>query len=212
MDGFKKRRRQMSSAPVSNIWAVGRNYAEHAKEMNAELTKTPMFFLKAGSCITTSQKIVLPSWSNDVHHEIELAYLVDQNLNYSHVTLALDLTARDAQSAAKAKGQPWTQAKSFVGACPLGSWIPITKIDGPESLNFSLVKNGSTVQKGAFSNMIFKPDALLAHVKSYFPVIPNDIILTGTPEGVGPLKPGDSLSATLQSGEEMIFTCHWDVI
>src|SRR4051812_29212882 len=129
----------MSSPETRNIWAVGRNYAEHAKEMKVEVTETPMFFLKAGSCITKGRIISLPSWSNDVHHEIELAFLIDQNLNFSHVTLALDLTARDAQSAAKAKGQPWTKAKSFIGACPLGNWISLDQIKNLESLNFSLV-------------------------------------------------------------------------
>jgi 2-keto-4-pentenoate hydratase/2-oxohepta-3-ene-1,7-dioic acid hydratase in catechol pathway len=202
----------MNLTETRNIWAVGRNYAEHAKEMKAELTKTPMFFLKAGSCITSGKKITLPRWSNDVHHELEIAFLVDENLNYSHVTLAVDLTARDAQSAAKSKGQPWTQAKSFAGACPIGDWIPLKGIADLNSLNFSLNKNGETVQKGAYTSMIFKAEVLLNHVKSFYPLCPYDVILSGTPEGVGPLKPGDTLSASLQSGNQVIFSCHWDIV
>jgi len=204
----------MRPAATRNIWAVGRNYAEHAKEMKAEVPKSPMFFLKAGSCLTFDDVIHLPKWSNDVHHELELAFLVDENLNYSHVTLAIDLTARDAQTEAKSKGQPWTQAKSFIGACPLGKWIPLSDVPDQKSFKFNLIKNGTTVQTGLYENMIFKPDTLLSHVKNFYPILPYDIILTGTPEGVGPVKSGDRLEAILQSGNgslHEIFTCHWDV-
>lgn len=206
----------MRPAATRNIWAVGRNYAEHAKEMKAEVPQSPMFFLKAGSCLTFGETIMLPTWSNDVHYELEVALLVDENLNFSHVTLALDLTARDAQSAAKAKGLPWTLAKSFTGACPLGKWIPLSDVPNMNSFKFTLTKNGNTVQSGTYEDMIFKPDSLLKHVKNFYPILPYDIILTGTPEGVGPVKAGDRLKAILQSdgnGESHeIFTCHWDVV
>lgn len=202
----------MTGSITRNIWAVGRNYLEHAKEMQAEVPKSPLIFLKAGSCITSNSTIRLPGWSNDVHHELELAYLLDENLNYSHVTLGLDLTARDAQSAAKAKGQPWTRAKSFTGACPLGKWLPIKEIPAPDSFSFRLIKNQEVAQSANVKDMIFSPQILLDHVRNFYPVCPYDIILTGTPEGVGPIKAGDRLEAILQSGNNEIFSCHWDVV
>lgn len=201
----------MNSKLIRNIWCVGRNYANHAAEMKAEVPTTPMIFLKAGTSVETSSKIKLPVWSNDVHHELEMAYWIDENLNLTHLTLALDLTARDAQSEAKAKGAPWTRAKSFTGACPLGSWVSLNDAGLFTELQFELKRNGRVVQSGAAQDMIFKPEALLEFVKQHFPVAPSDILLTGTPAGVGPLESGDSLEATLQSGPRKILTCHWDV-
>lgn len=202
----------MKSQLTQNIWAVGRNYADHAKEMKAEVPKEPFFFLKAGSCLETSSQIHLPAWSNDVHHELEVAFWLDENLQFSHLTLALDLTARDAQSVAKAKGLPWTQAKSFKGACPIAPWISLNDIQSLDSISLILSKNKQIVQNGRLSDTIFKPDALLNYVKNFFPVEPYDVILTGTPEGVGPLKSGDMLEAHLLNENREILACHWDVI
>ena len=103
----------MNALLSRNIWAVGRNYAKHAREMHDDVSTEPFFFLKAGNSIETSSKINLPTWSNDVQHEIEIALWIDENLNFSHISVALDLTARDAQMKAKTKGLPWTLAKSF---------------------------------------------------------------------------------------------------
>lgn len=202
----------MNAKLIQNIWAVGRNYVEHAQEMKAEVPKEPLIFLKAGSCIETNSKIQLPTWSNDVHHELEIAFWLDENLNYSHLTLGLDLTARDAQTAAKSKGLPWTQAKSFKSACPLGSWVSLADISNLETLSFKLFKNKQLVQQGFSKNMIFKPQFLLEHVKNFYPVCPYDVLLTGTPEGVAQIKSGDTLSAVLQSENHEILACHWDVI
>lgn len=202
----------MNSMLTKNIWAVGRNYAKHAQEMQADIPKEPFFFLKAGSSIESGSKILLPKWSADVQHEIEIALWVDENLNYSHISLALDLTARDAQNLAKSKGLPWTMAKSFTGACPLGPWISLDEIHSIETLSFELVKNKETVQKGYATDMIFKPQQLLENIKMHFPLAPYDVILTGTPEGVGPLKIGDNLEASLQNENHKILSCHWDVV
>jgi 2-keto-4-pentenoate hydratase/2-oxohepta-3-ene-1,7-dioic acid hydratase in catechol pathway len=202
----------MSRQITQNIWAVGRNYADHAKEMNAPVPKTPMFFLKSGGCLNSGTKIELPKWSNNIHHEIEIALFVDDKLNFSHITLALDLTARDAQETAKKAGQPWTLAKSFTGACPVGNWISLLDVGPFEQLRFDLKKNKTVVQAGKSSDMIFKPSQLLEFVKNHYPLSPNDIILTGTPEGVGPLASGDLLQAELRSEKQSLLTCHWDVI
>jgi acylpyruvate hydrolase len=201
----------MNPKLIRNIWAVGRNYADHASEMKADIPKTPMIFLKAGSSINTRPSIQLPSWSKDVHHELELAYWIDDQLKLSHISLALDLTARDAQAEAKSKGQPWTLAKSFTGACPVGSWISLSEINQIDALQFELKKNKEVVQSGFAKDMIFKPQFLLEHVKKHFPVVGSDILLTGTPAGVGPLKSGDVLTAVLRAENRELLTCHWDV-
>ncbi|MBY0554808.1 fumarylacetoacetate hydrolase family protein [bacterium] len=202
----------MSTQLVKNIWAVGRNYQAHAAEMKAEVPKEPFFFLKSGSCLEHNSKITLPTWSNDVHHEIEIALWIDENLNFSHISLALDLTARDAQNLAKSKGLPWTLAKSFKGSCPIGQWISLQDVQSIESLSLELVKNKQMAQKGQASDMIFKPQQLLEYVKKHYPLQPHDVILTGTPEGVASLKSGDLLQARLQSGNREILACHWDVV
>ena len=195
-----------------NIWCVGRNYADHAKEMNAPIPKSPIIFLKSPGCINAGSKIELPVWSQQVDHEIEIALLIDESLNISHVTLALDLTARDAQELAKKAGQPWTLAKSFKGACPIGLWLSVLDIEDLESLQLSLKKNNSLVQAAGAADMIFKPKMLVEHIKQHFPLTPGDIILTGTPSGVGPMQSGDSLLGELRTTNRSLLTCHWDVI
>lgn len=202
----------MNLTLTKNVWAVGRNYAAHALEMSAEIPAEPFFFLKSGSTIETQPIIHLPSWSNDVHHEIELAFWVNDNLQLSHIALALDLTARDKQNLAKTKGLPWTQAKSFKASCPISPWVSLNDIQNMEKLEFSLKKNTELAQIGHYKNMLFKPNELLNYVKNYYPLCPYDVILTGTPEGVSKLSSGDSLTACLQSENREILTCHWDVI
>lgn len=197
---------------TQNIWCVGRNYALHAKEMNAPVTTTPMIFLKSGSCLNPTSVIELPNWSSEIHYETELALLIDENLSFSHASLGLDLTARDAQEKAKKSGQPWTLAKSFKGSCPIGSWISILDTGGTQTLEFTLEKNAARVQLGAVAEMIFNPEQLLEFIKLHFPIRPNDIVLTGTPAGVGPLAAGDILQAELRSGKHALLTCHWDVL
>ncbi len=202
----------MTQNLTQNIWAVGRNYLAHAQEMKAETPSTPFFFLKSGSCLTTDSKIFLPNWSTDVQHEIEIALRLDENLNFSHMALALDLTARDAQSLAKAKGLPWTLAKSFKGSCPISDWLTLKNIPTLNELSFELIKNKQIVQKGTAQDMIFKPLDLLSFAKIHYPLQPNDIVLTGTPSGVERLKNGDQLLANLYSNKLELLSCHWDVI
>ncbi len=197
---------------TQNIWCVGRNYAAHAKEMKAAVPTTPLFFLKSGNCLNPTSKIHLPAWSKDVHHELEIAFLLDESLSFSHVTLALDLTARDTQEVAKKSGQPWTLAKSFKEACPIGSWISILDIKDLHLLSLTLKKNGQVVQYGYVKDMIFNPSELLDFVKTHFPVTAQDVVLTGTPEGVGQVQSGDILEAQLHSEKQLLLTCHWDII
>lgn len=200
---------------IRNVWAAGRNYADHAKEMKAEIPKVPVIFLKAGTSVSSGSVIHLPAWSKEIHHELEIAFWLNDKLEYSHFTLALDLTARDAQSDAKKNGLPWTLAKSFSDSCPMGAWIDIESVPNLETLQLELKINGETKQLGNVTDMLFSPQTLLDYIKAHFPVAPNDVILTGTPAGVGPLKNGDKLEAILRdktrpSGQPLL-VCQWDV-
>jgi acylpyruvate hydrolase len=195
-----------------NVWAVGRNYADHALELKNEVPTTPFIFLKSGSCVHSENTIHLPTYPCEIHHEIELAFLIDAHLNLSHVALALDLTDRTAQTVAKNKGLPWTLAKSFTGSCPVGPWIPYSPSLENADLFLTLNKNNLIAQKGHIKDMIFNPQALLQFIKTHFPVQPYDILLTGTPAGVSDLKSGDILEGQLNSKTESLLACHWNVI
>ncbi len=189
-----------------NIWAVGRNYADHAKELgNAAPAPDgePMIFLKAGSCaVPSGRDILLPNWSADVHHECEIALKFGNNfLEFTDFTVALDLTARDAQAKLKAAGHPWTLAKSFAYSCPLGPEVPLTRlaggVNGLEDLAFTLKVNGKLRQAGDPGEMIFKPEALREYLMDRFPVRPGDWLLTGTPAGVAKIEADDVLEAEI---------------
>ena len=185
---------------IQNIWAVGRNYLEHARELGnqaPDAAQDPMIFLKAGSSIVQNEgHFFLPEFSTDVHYECELALQFGPTLNFENMTLALDLTARDVQSKLKAAGQPWTLAKSFKGSCPIG---PLIKISGDLSLiRFSFRVNGEIRQTGQTSDMIHPVEKLRDYVVNRFPVVSGDLLLTGTPKGVGRLKAGDRLEGEIE--------------
>lgn len=183
---------------IQNIWAVGRNYAEHAKELGNEVPTEPLLSLKAGSSATLDAKeIHLPTWGNDIHHEVELALQFDENLQISAACVALDLTERTKQAQLKAKGQPWTLAKSFKEACPVSAFFPVEDLEDLKNLEITLKVNGETRQKGNTNQMIFSLDQLIDFVRQHFPVVPGDLLLTGTPSGVGPLKRGDAVEAEI---------------
>ncbi len=188
---------------MSNVlWGIGRNYLDHAAEMKAETPSQPMVFLKSYACLTTTSPLRLPPFSKEIHHEIELAVELGENFQPHRVALALDLTARDHQQIAKQKGEPWSLAKSFIGACPISPWIEFKGFSWFNQLSFELKINQQLRQKGQAQNMIFKLPALIEHLKTHFPVKSGDIILTGTPAGVGPLKSKDKIEAKM---EDQIF-------
>lgn len=187
---------------IRNIWAVGRNYADHAKELGNAVPEKPLIFLKAGSCAVFGESFSIPAWCKDVHHEIELALQLDENLKAKSFGLALDLTERSIQNELKSKGQPWTLAKSFSQSCPLSDFIEVSDLKDLASLEISLKINNELKQIGNTKQMIFDLPTLVDHVKAHFPVCPNDVILTGTPAGVGPLKPGDKLVAELKQTDQ----------
>lgn len=203
----------MGVLEMKNIWAVGRNYEEHAKELgNAPSTagSEPLIFLKsAGTIVSNSRQVQLPSWSKEIHHEVEIAIRVgldsQQKPFVNAFTIALDLTARDIQAQLKKNGQPWTLAKSFRDSCPLGDWVSASKLGRNDeevlsalgNLEFKLKVNDEERQHGFTRDMVHKVENLLNYIGERFPVQDDDILLTGTPAGVAALKPGDRVIAEI---------------
>lgn len=179
-----------------NIWGVGKNFKDHAKEMNSEVPKAPLIFLKSGASVNLQpDTVILPNWVQDVHHEVELAVQISEKGVPLRATLALDLTERHLQSLAKKNGHPWTLAKSFKGATALGPWLPWN----PNFLfsDIQLEVNGQLRQKASMKDLIVTLDEVTKYLLEHFPVCEGDIILLGTPAGVGPLLKGDLAQAKL---------------
>lgn len=184
---------------IRNIWAVGRNYKDHAKELGNEVPAQPLIFLKAGSCASiNSMDIELPEWTTEVHHEVELCLKFNNQLQISEAAVALDLTERSAQNEAKKSGLPWTLAKSFQESCPISSFLPLREFGNPQDLNLKLWVNDELKQSGNTHQMIFPIQDLVAYVLERFPVCAGDVLLTGTPAGVGPVRRGDKVKAQIE--------------
>ena len=194
---------------IRNIWCVGRNYADHAKELGNEVPKDPMFFLKAGSSATVnSNEIVLPWWTEEVHHEVELALKFSNYLHVIEGAVALYLTERKLQAEAKKNGTPWTLAKSFDWAAAVSSFFQIRKLQDVADKRIRLLVNDELRQDGRTSQMIFGMEKLIEYAKERFPVCAGDLLLTGTPAGVGPIKNGDKVKVEFE-GE---ITHEWKVL
>jgi acylpyruvate hydrolase len=187
---------------------IGRNYAAHAAELGNAVPTEPMVFLKPASALVESgADIVLPPQSQDVHHEVELVCLIGErgkNIPESealrHVAgyaVGLDMTARDIQQKAKDKGHPWSVAKGFDTFAPLGTFVPASEVSDPQALSIRLTIDGETRQEGHSSDMIFPVARLIAYCSTIFTLMPGDLLFTGTPEGVGPVHPGNWLEATI---------------
>lgn len=189
---------------VNRIFCIGRNYAEHIRELGGTPDDACVIFMKPASCVVPhGAPITLPRGRGSVHHEAELVVMLtggDRDIAIEHaldsvaaLTLGLDLTLRDLQGELKKKGAPWETAKSFDGAAPLGEWIPYNGQD-LQALEFSCAVNGEQRQHGRTSDMLF-PVARIIHILSRtWALQPGDIIYTGTPAGVGPLNPGDRVT------------------
>lgn len=193
---------------VKKIFCIGRNYAEHAKEMNAALPKAPVFFLKpATAIIHDGGTILIPPISKELHHEVEMTVLIGtggKNISresaFSHVAgygIGLDMTLRDVQSEAKKQGLPWTLAKGFDTSAPLSSFCSAKNVADPHNLEVTLSVNGSTRQRSNTKNFIFKIDELIAYISQFFTFERGDVMYTGTPEGVAQVIKGDRLEARL---------------
>ena len=184
------------------IICIGRNYAEHAKEMKAELPSEPVFFMKPETALLKETDFYLPDFTNDLHHEIELVlkickagkHIEEQFAHkyYDQIGLGIDFTARDIQTECKLKGLPWEKAKSFDNSAPLGKFENKTKFI-LNNINFSLTINGDQKQLGNSSDLIFSFDQIISFVSKFVSLKVGDLIYTGTPSGVGPVKIGDKL-------------------
>jgi 2-keto-4-pentenoate hydratase/2-oxohepta-3-ene-1,7-dioic acid hydratase in catechol pathway len=194
------------------IFCVGRNYAEHAKELGNALPEAPVIFMKPDmALLAPGAKFEYPSFTSDLHYEIELVLRIGKTAKkipaanalscVDAITVGIDFTARDVQAGLKSKGLPWEKAKAWDNSAIIGDWKPFNA-DGGEIL-FSLIKNGQKVQMGTTLDMIYSFETLLEHISGYFTLSPGDLVYTGTPAGVGPCLPGDTLAGFL--GDEKLF-------
>lgn len=194
----------------SKIVCVGRNYAEHAKELGNAVPDSPILFIKPSTSLRAlADGIVWPQGLGECHFETELCVRIGQRLTcatleqaraaINGVTLGLDLTLRDLQNTLKAKGQPWERAKAFDGACLLGDWMAVEAVGDLRDVEFSLTINGERRQHGLTRDMLFDVVGLVAHISQTFTLLEGDVIMTGTPAGVAALKPNDQLVMSLET-------------
>ncbi|MEY4038125.1 MAG: hypothetical protein RIR67_435 [Bacteroidota bacterium] len=191
------------------IICIGRNYTNHIAELQNERPTEPVVFMKPDSAIVLKQHpFVLPEFSDDVHHEIELIVKINKvgkyiepkfaHKYYDEISVGIDFTARDLQAKLKDKGLPWEKAKAFDGSAVIGEFVSKEQFASLENVNFELIKNGAVAQKGNSSLMLWKIDELVAYVSQFFTLKIGDIIFTGTPEGVAAVQPDDVLEGYLE--------------
>ena len=191
---------------VGKILCIARNYVEHARELGNEVPSAPVIFMKPATALLADGGVfTIPAYSNNCHHEGELAVLIGTGGRNIPVTKALehvagygvgiDFTLRDVQDELKKKGHPWEIAKAFDGSCPLSAFAPASAVGDPGSLEVMLEVNGEVRQQGSTCLMIHSVAAIISHMSGIFTLEPGDVILTGTPAGVGPVKAGDRVTA-----------------
>ena len=197
------------------IFCIGRNYAEHAKELNNAVPTKPMVFMKPPTALLLDGKpLFYPDFTRNLHHEIEIVLRISKNGKaiepafahryYDQIALGIDFTARDVQDELKAKGQPWELAKGFDGSAVLSDFRPLSNFDVAD-IKFELQKNGTAVQVGTTQDLIFSFDTLVSYISKFFTLQQGDIIFTGTPAGVGAVAVGDLLEGFLEG--EKLLTC-----
>lgn len=200
------------------IFAIGMNYAQHNKEMEGALYKPeePVVFLKADSSLLKDKKpFFLPEELGQVDYETELVVRICRlgksipqrfaHRYYDAVTCGIDFTARDLQRKCREKGLPWTLCKGFDGAAVIGEWVPVEKFRDIQAIHFHLDINGTTVQEGCTSDMLYGVDELIAYISQWFTLKTGDLIYTGTPMGVGPVHIGDHLEGWLEERKVLEF-------
>ena len=202
------------------IFAVGMNYALHNKELDGALYKpeAPVIFTKADSALLKDGKpFFIPDWSERVDYEAELVVRICRlgkgiparfaHRYYDAVTVGVDFTARDWQEKARAKGLPWEICKGFDGSAVIGQWVEKEKFRDVQALQFHLDINGTTVQQGCTSDMLYKIDELIAYISTYFTLKTGDLLYTGTPVGVGPVHIDDHLEGWVEDRKVLDFCC-----
>ena len=198
------------------IFCIGRNYRDHAKELNNPVPKKPLVFMKPPSALLVNNKpFYYPEFTKDLHYELEIVLKISKNGRhvqkefasgyYDQVALGIDFTARDIQAQCKEKGHPWEIAKGFDNSAALSSFINISELKDQNAIKFQMKKNGELVQDGNTADLIFDFDHLIVYLSQFFKLQQGDVIYTGTPSGVGPVKIGDLLEGFLE-GDKLLET------
>jgi len=190
--------------PIRRILCVGQNYAAHAREMG-QARAEPFFFTKpADAVVVDGTDPVFPTATGNLHHEVELVCAIGADGDIAGWAVGCDLTRRDLQAVAKEKGRPWDAAKGFDQSAPCGALTLGALPDAAAPIALSV--NGEARQSGRLDDMVWNPTEILAKARELWDVRPGDLIFTGTPEGVGPLQPGDRVEATIGGLEPLVFT------
>jgi len=202
------------------IICIGRNYAEHAKELNNPVPESPVVFMKPPSAMLVNGKpFYYPDFTKDLHYECEVVLKICKNGRhiqpefaaeyYDQIGLGIDFTARDVQDQLKKKGHPWEIAKGFDGSAVMGGFLPLSDIPDRSAIEFQLKKNGEVVQHGNTRDLLFPFEAIIVYVSKYFKLQVGDYIFTGTPAGVGPVQIGDKLEGFLaaKDGMKQLLSC-----
>jgi 2-keto-4-pentenoate hydratase/2-oxohepta-3-ene-1,7-dioic acid hydratase in catechol pathway len=195
--------------PTGKVVCVGRNYAAHAKELNNPVPTAPILFIKPSTALVELEKgISLPQWQGECHYETEIAVLVGKRLHSAAeddvkeaiegLGVGLDLTLRDVQNKLKEKGHPWENAKAFDGSCPLSMFVPFSDSIDLQALDLFLDIDGQRKQSGQSAEMLTPILPLIVEMSRHFTLLPGDVILTGTPAGVGPLASGMKLNLGIE--------------
>jgi 2-keto-4-pentenoate hydratase/2-oxohepta-3-ene-1,7-dioic acid hydratase in catechol pathway len=191
------------------IICIGRNYTNHIQELNNERPAEPVVFIKPDSAVLLKQHpFVIPAFSEDIHHEIEIIVRINKvgkyiepefaHKYYDEISVGIDFTARELQQKLASQGLPWEKAKAFDGSAVIGEFLDKKQFSSLENLTFELTKNNTSVQKSSSNRMLWNIDELISHVSQYFTLKIGDIIFTGTPEGVAVVKPDDVLEGFLE--------------
>jgi 2-keto-4-pentenoate hydratase/2-oxohepta-3-ene-1,7-dioic acid hydratase in catechol pathway len=191
---------------------IGRNYAQHISELKNENPTEPVIFLKPDTAILLKkQPFFIPDFSDEVHHEVEVLVKINRvgkhidakfaHKYYDQIGLGIDFTARDLQQKLKKKGLPWEKAKAFDGSAVVGKWVSKSNFDSIDNIPFSLHKNNEIVQSSTTQDMLWGIDEIIAYVSQYFTLKIGDIIFTGTPSGVSPVQPNDTLKGFIEDEE-----------
>ena len=202
------------SFPVRRVYCIGRNYAAHAVEMGHDPDREPPFFFqKNPDDLNTTGSFPYPPQSSDVHHEAEVAVFLksggtniplDEALDHVYgYALSLDMTRRDLQGVAKKMGRPWEIGKAFHASAPVGPIHTVEEVGHLDEGKLTLVVNGETKQEGDLNQMIWKVPEMISYLSDYYTLAPGDVILSGTPSGVGPVKQGDAMTIAVEGLGEM---------
>jgi 2-keto-4-pentenoate hydratase/2-oxohepta-3-ene-1,7-dioic acid hydratase in catechol pathway len=204
------------------IICIGRNYAEHAKELNNPVPKSPVVFMKPSSAMLVNDKpFYYPEFTKDLHHEAEIVLKVAKNGKhvqpefasgyFEEIAFGIDFTACDVQERCKEKGHPWEIAKAFDGSAPLSRFIPLEDVPDPKAIEFKLRKNGEVVQHGNTADLLFSFEDIIVYVSKFFTLHMGDLIFTGTPAGVGPVQIGDKLEGSILTRDGELPLLHTEV-